>query len=102
MDRSICSLASCVPSATLSKHIKTQGFELYVTREIAQAKRSVVEWYGGQQEKRNGLLASSKAKNLTAHGIHHEYNVPKNFREGPWYADPPDSPNSCCQLQAVG
>ena len=77
------------------------GFERSVTREIAQAKRSVEERSGGQHEKRYGLLASSKAKNLTAHGIHHEYNVPKNVREGTWYADPPAAPNSCCQLQEV-
>ena len=84
-----------MPSATLSEQIKAQGFELYVTREIAQAKRSVEERYGGQQDKRFGLLASSKAKNLTAHGIHNEYNFTKNFREVPWHADPPDAPNSC-------
>src|ERR1051326_7164233 len=99
MDRSICSLTSCSRRQRSGAHIEAQGFERSVTREIAQAKRSVEERYEGQQEKRYGLLAFSKARNLTAHGIYHAYSVPKKVREGPWYADRPAAPNSCCQLQ---
>ena len=61
----------------------------------------VKERYKGQENKRYGLLASSKAKNLPAWGIHNEYNYTKNMREGPWYNDPPSSFNSCCALRDV-
>lgn len=89
-------------AAALSTHIKAQGFELYATRDIALAKRYVEVRYQGQPEKRYGLLASSKAKNMAAYGVRNEYNFTKNFRAGPWYADSPDAPNSCCQLKEVG
>ncbi|GHO78439.1 hypothetical protein KSD_62100 [Ktedonobacter sp. SOSP1-85] len=59
------------------------------------------ERYQGQEEKRYGLLASSKAKNLSAYGIHNDYNYTKNLREGPWYNDSPNSNFSCCQLHDV-
>lgn len=85
----------------VSTRIKTQGFELYGTRDIATAKRYVEVRYQSQREKRYGLLASSKAKHVAAFGVRNGYNFTKDFRAGPWYADLPDTPNSCCQLKEV-
>jgi hypothetical protein len=48
-------------AAAISVRIQAQGFVLYITRDVALAKRYTLERYGGQQEKRYGLLASSKA-----------------------------------------
>lgn len=61
----------------------------------------VKDRYFGQEEKRYGLIASSKAKNLPNFGIHNEYNYTKNLRVGPWYNDPPSSFYSCCALRDV-
>ena len=40
------------------------GFDLYVTSDLLRAKRYVLRRYEGAEEKRFGLLASSKARNL--------------------------------------
>jgi DUF2075 family protein len=85
----------------LAERVTTQGFDVYVTNDISVATNYVKERYQGQENKRYGLLASSKAKNLPAWGIHNEFNYTKNMREGPWYNDPPSSFNSCCALRDV-
>lgn len=81
--------------------LSAQGFNMYITRDLEKAKDYVRERYMGQSDKRYGLLASSKAKNLTQYGVHNEYNYTKNLREGPWYNDDPDSRLSSCQLNDV-
>ena len=86
---------------TLAERVTSQGFDVYITNDINVATNYVKERYQGQEDKRYGLLASSKAKNLPAWGIHNEYNYTKNMREGPWYNDPPSSFNSCCALRDV-
>ncbi len=85
----------------LAERVTSQGFDVYITQDINVATNYVKERYQGQEDKRYGLLASSKAKNLPAWGIHNEYNYTKNMREGPWYNDPPSSFNSCCALRDV-
>jgi len=86
---------------TLADRVTSQGFGVYITQDINVATNYVKERYYGQEDKRYGLLASSKAKNLPRWGIHNEYNYTKNMREGPWYNDPPTSFNSCCALRDV-
>ena len=85
----------------LSERVISQGFDVYITQDINVATNYVKERYHGQEDKRYGLLASSKAKNLPRFGIHNEYNYTKNMREGPWYNDPPTSFSSCCALRDV-
>ncbi len=90
-----------VHAKTLAERVTSQGFDVYITQDINVATNYVKERYHGQEDKRYGLLASSKAKNLPRWGIHNEYNYTKNMREGPWYNDPPTSFNSCCALRDV-
>lgn len=85
----------------LAERVTVQGFDVYITQDINVAINYVKERYKGCEDKRYGLLASSKAKNLPQWGIHNEYNYTKNMREGPWYNDPPSSFNSCCALRDV-
>ena len=85
----------------LAEKIYNEGFDIYLTNDINVATSYVKERYQGQEDKRYGLLASSKAKNLPAWGIHNEYNYTKNMKEGPWYNDPPSSFHSCCALRDV-
>jgi hypothetical protein len=89
------------PAAKTAKRVHAQGFDMYITQDIESAKQYVRERYRGQKEKRYGLLASSKAKNLSPYGILNDFNYTKNLREGPWYNDSPQSPLSCCQLKDV-
>ena len=90
-------------AAELAGHIQEQGFEMYVTRDLEAAKAYARERYAEQDGKRYGLLASSRAANLPAVGIHTEYQYTMRVRSnpGPWYNDPPSSPASCCQLRDV-
>ena len=95
-------LESDLPQArSLAERVTSQGFDVYLTNDINVATQYVKERYQGQEDKRYGLLASSKAKNLPAWGIHNEFNYTKNMREGPWYNDPPSSFSSCCALRDV-
>ena len=85
----------------LAADIQDQGFAMYLTRDLDAAKTYCRERYEGNQEKRYGLLASSKASNLPKHGVYNDYQSTKRLKVGPWYIDSPDSPNSCCALGAV-
>jgi hypothetical protein len=88
-------------AADIAPLIEEQGFELYCTRELEVLKGYVRERYAGEEDKRYGLMASSKAKNLPAYGVHNEYHFTRRLRVGPWYNDPPDSDFSCCRLHDV-
>jgi hypothetical protein len=88
-------------AADIAPLIEDQGFELYATRDLDTLKSYVRERYDGVEDKRYGLLASSKAKNLPNYGVHNEYHFTRRVRVGPWYNDPPDSDFSCCRLHDV-
>jgi hypothetical protein len=53
---------------TLIDRVIDQGFDVYITNDINVATNYVKERYQGQEDKRYGLLATSKAKNLPALG----------------------------------
>jgi hypothetical protein len=89
-------LAACKP---LAEQLLSQGFELYVTRDLEAAKTYARERYAGAQDARYGLLASSKARNLVGYGFANEYQFTRNMRVGPWFADPPESAFSCCAFR---
>jgi hypothetical protein len=88
-------------AAHTARVVINQGFDMYLTRDIEFAKAYVRERYGGNLDKRYGLLASSKARNLERYGIRNSFNFTKVLKEGPWYNDPPDSRFSCCALHDV-
>ncbi len=54
--------------------IYAQGFDIYLTRDLDLAKNYVRQRYEGQEDKRYGLIASSKARNLEDYGIHVSFN----------------------------
>jgi len=54
---------------------------MYMSQDINVATNYVKECYHGQEDKRYGLLASSKSKNLPRWGIRNEYNYTKNCGE---------------------
>lgn len=87
--------------AEIARRVKDQGFNLYVTQNLETAFRYVKGRYCEEIDKRYGIIASSKAKNLPDYGIHNEFQFTQRLRVGPWYNDPPDSGDSCCQLREV-
>jgi hypothetical protein len=78
-----------------------QGFQLYLTNDLKYAADYVRQRYESQTEKRYGLLASSKAKNLPKYGVQNGFTFTRRLREGPWFNDSPDSRFSCCALHDV-
>jgi hypothetical protein len=85
---------------TLMQRIAAQGFDAYVSRDLGAAKEYLRERYADQSTYRYGLIASSKANNLEKYNVRN-----KNFGHyrwrGPWFNDPPNSVDSCCQLISV-
>ena len=88
-------------AAELARVMTKDQYPLYITRNIDSAKTYVRERYKEAADKRYGLLASSKANNLSPYGIHNDYQSTKRVKEGPWFADAQESPLSCCQLLTV-
>jgi hypothetical protein len=88
-------------SAALAPPLTEQGFNLYVCRDLELAKDYVRHRYAGELDKRYGLLASSKAKNLARYGVQNGFEYTRRLKVGPWYNDDPTSPGSCCQLREV-
>lgn len=76
------------------------GYELYVTNDLLQAKRYVLDRYDTAADKTFGLVASSKARNLRPLGVDNEFQATSRLRIGPWFADPPESPYSSRQMTA--
>lgn len=88
-------------AAQLMPSLIEDGFDAYVTRDLDAAKAYCGDRYREQSSKRYGLLASSRAKNLTQYGIHNDYKSTQRVKVGPWYIDPPSSPLSCCAFNDV-
>lgn len=88
-------------AANLMPKLSESGFRAYLTRDLEVAKAYCRDRYGEQPDKRYGMVASSRAKNLADHGIPNDYKSTLRVKAGPWYIDPPDSPRSCCALEQV-
>lgn len=88
-------------AAETMPRLSATGYNTYLTRDLETAKAYCRDRYAAQPDKRYGLLASSRARNLATHGIANEYMATQRVKSGPWYSDPPDSPLSCCALDSV-
>ncbi|HEY9643476.1 MAG TPA: DNA/RNA helicase domain-containing protein [Coleofasciculaceae cyanobacterium] len=88
-------------AATLMPLLSQAGFDAYLTRDLSLAKAYCRDRYADQPEKRYGLIASSRARNLAAQGIPNDFMSTRRVKMGPWYIDPTESPLSCCALTGV-
>jgi hypothetical protein len=82
----------------LAGALSSAGYHLRVTRGLAQAKDYLRDRYSDDKEARFGVLASSRDKDLAAHGVDNSFNTTKRVRFGPWYADDESKPSSCRRL----
>lgn len=85
----------------LSPKIKKQGFKMYVTRYLDKAKNYCSKRYSNDEEKRYGLIASSKAQILPKFGVDNSYVTTKNLDVGAWFNNKPNNEFSCCQMKSV-
>lgn len=88
-------------AASLMPELIAAGYDAYLTRDLEAAKTYCRDRYANQPDKRYGLLASSRARNLPAYGIPNDYLTTQRLKIGPWYIDPVDSPLSCCALDSA-
>lgn len=87
-------------AAAFSEKMVKQGYRLYVTRDLQRATGYARERYRSEEDKRYGLLGSSKAR-LNSFGIPTDYFSTRRMRLGPWYYDDPQSARSCCRLDSA-
>ena len=89
-------------AARLADRIHAEGFPMYLTRDLGEAKAYARWRYDGEAEKRYGLVAASHdTKILTKFGVPNDFMSTKKVRVGRWYNSPPDDPRSCCALNDV-
>ena len=79
----------------LAHSILEAGFNMYVTRDLDKAKEYCLDRYQGNEDKRFGLMASSKAYNLS------NYRMKPQFQPdvAAWFNRTPSENGSCCQLK---
>ena len=95
-------LASDLTAAVaLLPSLTDAGYTPYVTRDLETAKAYCRDRYQTEPDKRYGLVASSRARNLSQHGIDNGYMATQRVKMGAWYVDPVDSSLSCCALSSV-
>jgi hypothetical protein len=85
----------------LGEELRRGGHRFLVTRDLEQAKRYARERYEKSPLARYGLLASSKDRDLVAHGVDNSFQTTKQLRVGPWYNAEPEEAGSCCRLETV-
>lgn len=78
----------------LSESILAAGFNMYVTRDLSGAKNYCINRYAGNENKRYGLMASSKAGNLSLYGMKPQFQPDV----AAWFNRGPSEVGSCCQL----
>jgi len=87
---------------SLSGDIIKQGFSMYVTRDLQRAKVFLRARYYDQQNKRYGMIASSKGKLLRQWGMDNSFQGALGiFYVGKWFNEGVDHPKSCCALDTV-
>lgn len=85
---------------SLAKPILTQGFQMYVTRDLMRAKQYLRDRYSNEPTKRYGLLASSKGRTLVRYGIDNSYyGALGSYSVSKWFNAEPYNEKSCCALK---
>lgn len=88
-------------AAKIIPSLIAEGFDTYLTRDLEVAKLYCRDRYHEQSDKRYGLVASSRARNLTQYNINNDYVSTQKLNVGAWYIDSPDSSLSCCTLNGA-
>lgn len=84
-------------AAAVATDLRTSGFVLHVARELEPLRQYLRDRYASESEKRYGLLASSKFRQLDDHGaqpVRADY-----WYYGEWYEEHGSHHRSACQLR---
>jgi len=89
-------------AARLAVRVRGVGYQMYVTRDLAEAKAYVRARYAEEAVGRYGLLASSHARILSEHGVPNDFMATSRMNIAKWFnAEPSDSRSSCALTQPV-
>lgn len=79
--------------------LKGADYHLRITRDLEKAKSYLRERYEDEPDKRFGMLASSRDKDLVKFGVPNDFQSRKFVRVGPWYGDDEsDESGRSCRL----
>ncbi|MFO0961543.1 MAG: DNA/RNA helicase domain-containing protein [Phycisphaerales bacterium] len=83
----------------LAERLEADGFHLRVTRDLAVARQYLRDRFAEDPERRFGIVASSRDKDLTRFRIYNDFQSTKRIRFGPWYGASEDDPSEAsCRL----
>jgi DUF2075 family protein len=88
-------------AARLAPPVHDEGFPMYLTRDLDEARRYVRARYEGDTDKRYGLISSSHARSLPKFGVDNSWPATSRLKVARWYNDPPGKESSCCALEAT-
>jgi hypothetical protein len=86
--------ASAEVQAGIAAQLLAEGHDLRITRDLDSAKGYLRDRYAEDPDKRFGLVASSRDRDLDQFGVANDYQATKQIRYGPWYGDDEKSPGS--------
>lgn len=81
--------------------LRHKGFPIYVTRDLEAAKSYIRDRFAGEPMRRYGLIASSKARNLVAHGVDPTFQATKKLQIGKWFNTGMEDVRSCTRFEEV-
>ncbi len=89
-------------AADTAEQMATDGFPIYVTRSLEEAKRHAEERYAGEPDARYGLIVSSHAKGLLKYGIDNSFMATNRvFNVAKWFNGAKTDSASCCACERV-
>lgn len=89
-------------AARHAQRVQAEGFPIYLTRDLAEAKAYVRSRYEDDVDARYGLLASARTQTfLPKYGVDSSWPATKRVKLARWYNEPAGHPQSCCALEDV-
>ena len=88
-------------ASSLAQKIWIQNFPIFITRDLSKAKNYVTMRFEGEQNKRYGILASSKDRVLPNYGINNGFQDTKRVKNAKFYNEELGQPGSCCNMEEV-
>lgn len=88
-------------ASQLTDEIYSEGYNMYCTRNLDDAKNYCRERYDDEPNKQYGLIASSKSSVLKDYGMQNDFKSTRNVNVAKWFNAPANDSQSCCALSDV-
>lgn len=86
-------------ASEIAQKIWMQNFPIFITRNLDEAKGYLTERFSGEENKRYGILASSKDRVLHEFGIKNDFQSTKMVKNAKWYNNNVGEQGSCCNFE---